>query len=148
MAGVRFAAVTSEVATGTVTKTIMQVTAASNQRVVIDEVGVSFKGVSATDAPILVELVRQTTAGTMTALAPKKLHEGDDETLQVVSSHTATAEPTSTDVILSQLVHPQSGYTWQASFGRQIQVKGGNRLGLRVTASVGVNCVARMVGEE
>jgi hypothetical protein len=148
MAGVRFAAVTGEVATGTSAKTILQVVAASNQRVLVDEVAVSFKGMSATDAPILVEVLRQTTAGTMSSLTPRKLHDGDDESLQVTAQHSATSEPTAGDVLLAQLIHPQTGYTWQAPFGRQLHVKGGGRLGVRVTAGVSVNCVARVVAEE
>jgi hypothetical protein len=148
MAGIRFSAVTGEVATGTSTKTILQILAAANHQVLVDEIAVSFQGTSATDAPILVEVLRQNSAGTMTSLTPKKVHDGDDESLQVSAQHSATAEPTAGDVLLAQLVHPQSGYTWQAPFARQIKVKGGSRLGVRVTAGVGVDCVCRMFGEE
>jgi hypothetical protein len=148
MAGVRFALATGEIATGTSAKTVLQLIAATNQRVLIDEVAVSFKGTSATDAPILVEVLRQSTAGTMSSLTPRKLHDGDDESLQTTAQHSATVEPTGGDVLLAQLVHPQTGYTWQAPFGRQLHVKGGGRLAVRVTAAVSVNCVARFVAEE
>ena len=148
MAGVRFQAVTSEVATGTAIKTILQIVAATNQRVLIDEIAISFKGTSPTDAPIWLRVLRQTTAGTMSALTPVKNNNGDDETLQTTAQHTATAEPTAGDVLMAQEIHPQTGYTWQAPFGRQIVVKGGGRLGIEVTAGVGVNCLARVMGEE
>ncbi len=82
MAGLRFHAKTAEVATGTALKTIMQLMAAANHRVKVKELSISFKGVSNTDAPILVEVLRQTTAGTMTALTLVKNNDADDEILE------------------------------------------------------------------
>lgn len=148
MAGVRFKAVTGEVATGTSAKTILQVVAAANHGLKIDEVSISFKGTSNTATPIKVDVLRQTTAGTMTSLTPVKDPDDSDETLQVTAQHTATAEPTAGDVLMSELVHPQQGYTWQAPFGREIKVGGGDRLAVRVTAAADVNCIARVAGEE
>ncbi len=49
---------------------------------------------------------------------------------------------------MSEHVHPQQGYTWQAPFGRQIAIGGGDRLGVRVTAPVSVNAIVRFAGEE
>ena len=148
MAGVRFAAVTAEVSTGTSVKTIVQVVAASNHRILIDRATVTFQGTSTTDAPILVEMLRQSTAGTMSSLTPVKLNSADDETLQVTARHTAPAEPTAGDVLESFLVHPQGGKEWLAPFGRAIVVPGGGRLGVRVTAGVSVDCVVSLHGEE
>lgn len=148
MAGVRFTAVTAEIATGTALKTLIQIVAPANQRLKIDEISISFKGVVATDSPILVEVLRQTTAGTMTALAPVKNNDGDPETLQVTALHTATAEPTAGDVLKRWLVHPQAGRPWQAPFSRELIVKGGGRLGLRVTAAASVNALVEVGGEE
>lgn len=149
MAGVRLAAVTGEIATGTSTKTILQLVAAANHRVVVREIRASFKGVSASATPVLVEVLRQTTAGTMSALSPVKLNSADDETLQTTAQHTATAEPTAGDVVLAAEVHPQGGlFAWVAPFGGELVVPGGERLGLRVTAGATVNCIAMMSVEE
>ena len=148
MAGVKAVAQTGEIATGTSAKTLLQLIAATNQRVKIKEFSVSFKGTSNTAAPIKVALVRQTDAGTMSALSPVKMNEADDETLQTTAQHTATAEPTGSTEVMGEEVHPQSGYTWQAPFGGEIVVKGGNRLGLVVTAGADVNAKARFVFEE
>mgnify|MGYP006908266904 CR=1 FL=1 len=148
MAGVRFKAVTDEIATGTALKTLLQVVAASNHGVLIDEVSISFKGTSNTAAPIQVEVVRQTTAGTMSSLTPVKDPDDTDETLQVTAQHTATVEPTEGDVLMRELVHPQTGYTWQAPFGKAIKIGGGDRLGIAVTAGADVNAIARVAGEE
>ncbi len=148
MAAVRGAAVTAEIATGTSAKTILQLVAASNHRVLIGELSLSFKGTSNTASPIKVRVLRQTTAGTMSALTPVKMNSGDDETLQTTAQHTATAEPTASDVLLAEEVHPQTGYTWQAPFGRELAIAGGGRLGIEVTAGADVNCIARAIFEE
>ncbi len=149
MAGVLFAAQSPKIATGVAAKTILQLVAATNTRIKLKEWSISFDGTSNTATPLLVELVRQTSAGTMTALTLRKINNSDAETLQSTSQHTATAEPTdASDVPYTELIHPQTGYTWQAPFGGEIIVKGGERLGLRVTAAATVNAEARFVGEE
>jgi hypothetical protein len=148
MAGVGFKITKSAVATGTAAKTIIQVVAAANHAVLIKEMSVAFAGTSNTAAPILVEVVRQTDAGTSTALTPVKDPDDSAETLQSTARHTATAEPTTTDVLMSEYVHPQTGYTWQAPFGQAIKVGGGDRVGIRVTAGADISSSARMVCEE
>ena len=148
MAGIQAMAQTAEVATGTSKKTIIQLVAAANHRVKVGEFSISFDGVSNTDAPILVEVATQTTAGTMTSLTPVKLDADGDETLQTTAQHTATAEPTEGNVLIREQVHPQGGYTWQAPFGRELVINGGDRLGIAVTAGTSVNAVARFNFEE
>lgn len=148
MSGVGFKAVVAGVATGTSAKTLMQIVAASNHRVLAKEIGVAFQGTSNSAAPILVEVLRQSDAGTMSALTPVKANDSDDETLEVTAQHTATAEPTPGDVIFKQYVHPQSGFYWQAPFGGEQAIKGGGRLGIRVTAGADVNAAVTFVGEE
>lgn len=149
MSAVGFAAQTAQIATGTAIKTLLQVVAAANHAIKVREISVSFKGVSNTDAPILVRVLRQSTAGTMSALTPVKSPNDDsDETLQVTAQHTATAEPTAGDVLKTELVHPQTGFLWQPRFGEEIKVGGGDRIGIDVTATVDVNAVARIEGEE
>lgn len=148
MAGVRFKAVTPEVATGTSVKTIAQLVAAANHAVLVEEVSVSFQGVTTTGEPIKVDVLRQTTGGNMDTLTPVKDPDDSDETLQVTARQAATGEPTAGDVLMSEFVHPQQGYTWTLGFGRQIKIGGGDRLGVRVTAAADVGCIVRFVGEE
>jgi hypothetical protein len=148
MSAIQFAAVTGEVATGTAAKTLLQVVAPANQRLLIHELSVSFKGNAPTADPVLVRVLRQTTAGTMTALTPVKLTPGS-EALQSTAQHSATAEPTAGDVLLSEEVHPQGGgFLWQAPFGQALVIPGGGRLGVEVTAGASVSAVARVRGEE
>lgn len=148
MAGVPVSAVCAEVATTTSAKTLVQVVAASNHRILVRRIHASFKGVVTTDAPILVEVLRQTTAGTSSALTPVKLNSSDDETLQTTAREAVTVEPTASDILLRREVHPQGGFDWVARFGEEIVVPGGARLGLRVTAGVSVSAVAGFEVEE
>lgn len=143
MAGLRFRANTAQVATGTSAKTILQLVAASNHRVLVPRISVSFEGVTATDPPIQVVIMKQTTAGTMSSLTLVKDNDNDDETLQTTAQHTATAEPTSSDIKETRLVHPQGN----RDFGPFI-IPGGQRLGVVVTASVSIDCVVTALCEE
>lgn len=143
MAGLRVRANTAQVATGTSLKTIMQIVAAANHRVVIPQISVSFEGVTTTDAPIDVQIMRQSTAGTMTSLTLTKDNDSDDETIQTTAQHTATVEPTAGDVLARKLVHPQG----RADFGPFV-VKGGGRLGITTTAGVSVDCIVSALIEE
>lgn len=143
MAGLRVRANTAQVATGTSLKTIMQIVAAANHRIVIPQISVSFEGVTTTDAPIDVQIMRQSTAGTMSALTLTKDNDSDDETIQTTAQHTATVEPTAGDVLARKLVHPQG----RADFG-PFTVKGGGKLGITTTAGVSVDCIVSALIEE
>lgn len=148
MAGVHGIAQTDQVATVVGTRTVLQIVAAANHRVLIKEFSVSFQGTSNTATPAEVRLARQTDAGTSTELTPEKVNEGDNETLQTTARHTATMEPTTGNTIMHEHVHTQAGYTWQAPFGGEIVVIGGNRLGIVIEAAAVVNVVARFKFEE
>jgi hypothetical protein len=152
MAGNRFKARTNPIATSTSAKTLLQVIAASNHAVMVDEISISFKGTSNTAAPIRVDICRQSDAGTTTAGGTNSTIKFDpddvDETIQTTIRDSASAEPTTGDILMTEYVHPQTGYTWQAPHGRSIKIGGGDRLGVRVTADADVNAVVRVNGEE
>lgn len=136
------------VATGTAAKTLLQIVAPTNQRVKIKEIGIGFHGISNTAEPILVELLRQTTAGTMTALTLIKEDDTTPESIQSTAAHTATAEPTPGDVIRTWTIHPQTAQVYQLPIEDEIIVGGGKRYALRVTAAATVNADAYMRCEE
>lgn len=148
MAGILAVAQTAEVTSGVAKKTILQLVAAANHRVKVKEISVSFKGTSGSATPVLVQVLRQSDAGTMSSLTPKKFNEADDETLQTTAQHTASSEPTGTDEVMGEEIHPQGGWTWQAPFGGEIIVPGGDRLGIAVTAAESQTVKARAVFEE
>lgn len=137
----------ANVATGTAAKTILQLIAPANHRLALKNVKLSSRGVTASDPAILIEIVRQTTAGTMTSLTPKKLSDlsATAETLQATAQHTATVEPTTTD-ILDTISIPAAGgaYIWSG----EIVVPGGGRVALRATTGTTQNVDASMGYEE
>jgi hypothetical protein len=148
MADIQASAQTAEVAlTAATTKTVVQLVAASNHKVKVLGWGVFFDGVSGTAEPVQVEILRQTTAGTMSALTPSKLGT-DSETLQTTAQHTASAEPTASDILDVAEVHPQSAYEIVYPMGQEIKIPGGGRLGIRCTAPAGVNVRAKLRFEE
>lgn len=147
MADLLAIAQTAEVALGAATaKTVIQVVAAANHRVKIKRWGVFFDGVSATEAPVEVRLLRQTTAGTMSALTPVALDTAA-ETIQTTAQHTATAEPTAGNVVDVVEVHPQGGYEVNLE-GQEIIIPGGGRIGIECTAPSVVNVRAKIIFEE
>lgn len=151
MAGVFFTITTeSEVALVAATeKTVLQIRAATNHRVLLKEWSVSFDGVSNTAQPVEVELRRTSADGTLTAATEQKVNEGDNETIQATGHINATAEPTTkTETVKAVNVHPQIGYTWQAPYGGEIVVIGGNAIALIMTAPAAVNCWVDMTLEE
>lgn len=151
MAGLRCALTTEgEIAlTAATAKTILQVVAAANHRVSLCGFSVSFDGVTAANEPVNVELLVQSTAGTMSAATPVRDGDPGSETLQTTAQKNATVEPTAGNILRRWLFHPQGG-GMERSFGydERITIPGGTRLGLRCTAPQAVNVVGHMLFEE
>ena len=142
-------ALTAEVAlVASTEKTVLQLIAPANHRVVIKRWGVFFDGQSVSAEPVLVKLEFQTDAGTMSALTPKKTDGSLPEALQATAQHTATVEPTSGDVLDTMNVHPQQGYREVYPLGEEIILGGGDRIAIVCTAPDNVNVVATFVFEE
>ncbi len=150
MSAVRWNAPTGAIAlTAATARTVLQLIAASNHRATLKELSVSFDGVSNTATPVVVRLLRQTTAGTGgTSLTLTKGNPGDDETIQTTANHSLTAEPTAGDLIETYYIHPQGGRDWQAPFAEPTTIPGGTRLGIEITAPAGVNVRVVAKGEE
>lgn len=148
MARVKFTARTEEAVTlvATTAKTILQLVAPANQRGDLRRMGVTFNGVNPTGTPVLVELMRQTTAGTSSAGTPKRDNPGA-ESIQFTSRITFTAEPTAGDVLREFLIHPQGGHIEVFDYG-EIEIAGGERIGIRCTAPEGVNVRGFLSAEE
>lgn len=140
---------TTEVALSAATaKTVIQIVAPANHRLRVKRVGVFFDGTSVTAEPIQVRVLRQTTAGTMSALTPVPLDKSLAETLLTTAQHTATAEPTAGDVVDVFECHPQQGYEIIYPLGDEIIVQGAGKLGIECTAPATVNVRAKIVFEE
>jgi hypothetical protein len=127
MAGLGIVAATGEFATATATKTMLQIIAPANHRVRINYVEISGKGISATDAPVLWKVARQTTAGTATGLTVGLTDALATETVQTTASRTATVEPTTAATnVGSTMIHPQKS---ARIYGPWL-IPGGGRLGV------------------
>ena len=145
MSGVKWSAVTGEVAmTATVAKTVLQILAATNHRATAEQLEVTFTGTIVATDRALVELIDQTTGGTMSVLTPVKINQGDNESLEVTATHTATVEPTAGDIPWKGGVPAQIGVLEQINY----PIVGGRRLGIRITTTANMNCIVRIMGEE
>jgi hypothetical protein len=134
MAGLYFTAKSGDIAYTASTKTIVQVRAATNHRVIIDRIEIGFKGVSATDVPIAAEALTQSTDGTLTGALTTVYKQDDDagETLQTTVYHTATSEPTGSNIKGVWILHPQTARSILFNPRHPLIVNGGDRLGIRV----------------
>ena len=148
MADVFVTAQTSEVALVAATvKTVLQIASPVNRRLRVRSWGVFFDGTSETNEPVQVELLRQTTGGTMSALTLVDKQDSG-ETIQTAATQNASAEPTAGAILDMAEVHPQAGYEKFYHPGEEVKVAGGSLLGIRCTAPAGVNVRAKIEFEE
>lgn len=147
MAGIPWKAITSGTATGTATLTLAQVVAATNVRARVKGIRVTLKG--ATTNPTLVEVLRQSSAGSgSSSLTLNKLNAGDDETLQTTAiQNTAGGEPTAGAILFNMLCSGNSSVTFPI-MGEGVLVAGGTRLGVRCTTDTNITAYAEITGEE
>lgn len=121
-------------------KTVLQTLAPTGQRIVLKGLTVSFDGTSGSAEPVLVELVRQSTAGTMSSATVAKRDTGFSGTL--TGQKTATVEPTTDEVLRVYDVHPQTGFERPFASHEEIVIEADARLGLRCTAPANVSVTA------
>ena len=128
-------------------KTTVQIQAVTNHRVKVTGWAVYFDGITSTAVPARARLVRQTTAGTMTALTLVKT-ASRPEALLTTGTFNASVEPTLGDVVDLALIHPQQGYEVKFTPGQEIVVGGGERIGIEVNAPAVVNVISKIFFEE
>jgi len=150
MAAMTLIAVTAEVAlTAATARTVLQVTAPTNIPLKLKAWGVSFDGVSSANEPVVVRLLRQTSAGTMTSLTLVKADPDRTGTLQATATHSATStEPTAGDVLDRMNIHPQGGYVYVYAADDCDMIPANTRLAIECTAPQAVNVIAKMRFEE
>jgi hypothetical protein len=142
--------IAEDVVTGTALKTILQVAAASQERLIPKSIDISFDSTSATAVPVLVRLYVQTTAGTGgTTVTPAKWDQtGGTPTVTSLKgpAGTWTAEPTAGDILASWRIPPTSGVIQQLPLGDEPVSPVGGRLAITVTAAATVNATVTMRG--
>lgn len=129
-------------------KTVLQWLAPTGIIIAIQGIDVSFDGTSSSAEPVIIQVFRQTTAGTMTTRNPLKTKDRST-TLQSTGQVNATAEPTNTDLLRTWHVHPQMGVIYPLPLpDGEIELASATRLGLVITAPANVNCLATISAEE
>lgn len=130
-------------------ETVLQLRGATAVKARLIEWGVSFDGVSATEQPVRIRLLRQTTDGTGTG-ATEVAWDPDAPTANCAALHTFSAEPTAGDVLAEYNVHPQTGIVVQYPLGREPVLDNAttSRLGIECNAPAAVNASAYIVWEE
>lgn len=130
-------------------ETVLQLRGVTTTKAKIIEWGVFFDGVSATEQPVRVRVIRQTTDGTASAATEAEWDEDGPEAL-VTGFHSFTAEPTVGEVLADYNVHPQAGIAMQYPLGREIVLSAAttSRIGIECTAPAIVNVAAYLVWEE
>jgi len=119
--------------TAATAKTLIQLVTPATCRARVVEVGVSFRGVTATDPPVTIDLLRQTTAGTMTAFTPV-LWDPAATAADCTAQNNATVEPTAGDILSSWEVTPVGGlFVVQYPLDDEPVVGASGRVGLRAT---------------
>lgn len=138
----------SEALAAATAETVLQLVAAANHRIKLLGFSASFDGASTTAVPVLVELVRQSTAGTSSANTPTKRDDSIADSLLTTARQQFTVEPTTGDIMEEYLCHPQQGLVILYPLGVEPICGGGDRIGIRVTAPAVVNCRVTMIFEE
>lgn len=143
--------VTGEAVAASTTETILQVVAGATKPVRVSRVGISFNGVSVSDQPVRVELLRLSSDGTSSAFVPKKFDPNSEASIaQGRTAH--TAEPTVGDVLEVHYISPAGGNLVEVfSPGYPDErpiVPPNGRIGLRVLATAAVNVNAFLIFEE
>ena len=150
MSGLRWTVTTTEVlCLPNAARTVLQImTPSSHHRILGLEYGVYFDSTSVQAQAAQVDLRRQTTIGTMTGLSLVKEDNSLAETIQSSAAFNATSEPTSGDLIKGIEVHPQTGYEYAWALGRELPIRGGERIGIIVTAVDTLNARAFFRADE
>lgn len=134
-------------------KTILQLKAATNHRVLVREISLTLQDNADVGGELEVKLRYQSSAGSaLDPVTPGKLNQGDDETIQATAlrgKDSGTSEPTSTAIIARKFISRGGGeFFWTAIRERdKIPIRGGDRLGITVEGE-NWKAQAYMIAEE
>jgi hypothetical protein len=130
-------------------KAVLQAVSATNQAFMFTGMQYTFDGTSSTATPGLIQLMIQSTAGTMSAATPVKCPRTDEsETLQTSFQYNASAEPSAGNVLRMWHCHPQLGFIYEPPYGGYFKCVGGGRIGAKLNFPATVNVMPSFWGEE
>lgn len=130
--------------TGGAAKTVLQLTAPATDDLLIEEIYMSGKSApsSTSDTAILWTVMKQTTAGTMTAITEVAWPVASSATELGTATKNASAEPTYSDEYLHRYTPTTGpGYTWRGA----LLVPAGTRMGLLCESANNVTVTAEFV---
>jgi len=126
------ARITGEPVAAATAETLVQIVAVANHRVALTGYGVGSRGTSNTEAPGVIDLIRQTSAGTSSALTTRAKQATLSETLLTTALEDFTVEPTDGgDIPRTHTLHPQAAFDIRDAFSREIILGGSERFGIR-----------------
>lgn len=126
-------------------ETVLQLTAAANQRIRVKGFSLTLAGTTAID--LTVRVLRQTTAGTSgTSVTPVKVEPAAAETIQTTAATNFSVEPTAGGVL--QYKRLQGSFEKLFPWGQELIVAGGGRIGIECTASATASVAAEFLFEE
>jgi hypothetical protein len=133
--------------TSSAEKTILQLITTSTVRAALIEFGVTFNGVNSSNVPAVVNLRRQTTAGTTPVNLDSNAGPEPLDALMPAASTTAkqglwATEPTFAHTAGTWFVPPTSGLVVQFPLGQEIWLKVSDFLGITVAAGANVSVMA------
>jgi len=128
-------------------KTVLQINNATNILLAITGADITFDGTSNSAVPVVVKLIKVSTAGTGSARNPLKVKD-TSTTLQATGTENHSAEGTNANIMRIFHVHPQAGVTYPIPMRDEIELASAERIALKCTAPAGVNCLATLHGEE
>ena len=112
-------------------ETIIQLLTVANHRVALLGYGMGGAGTSNTEQPGIIDILRQSTAGTASALTLVKLQDTLTETLLTTGQEIFTVEPTPGDILRTHTLHPQAAFDIRDAFSREIIIGTAGRLAIR-----------------
>lgn len=122
-------------------ETLLQVVAAATKRVQVRAWGISFDGVTASNVPGDIELLRQTSAGTASAFTVVKFDEAEPAALASAQNQ-FTVEPSAGDILHPVQLTPNGG-VFEVDYGDDGPwVAASGRIGIRANFANIVNVSA------
>ncbi len=112
-------------------ETIIQLLTVANHRAALLGYGCGAAGISNTEQPGIIDILRQSDLGTASVLALVKLQDTITETLLMTATSIYTVEPTPADILRTHTLHPQAAFDIRDAFSREIVIGGAGRLAIR-----------------
>ena len=150
MARLRFSLnTTAEVVVASTGTVVAMLFPPADERLALCGFGIGFDAVSSTAGAAQVQIVLVSSSGTYSAATLNKDRQGTTEALNTSGNFNCSAQPTINSVLRTYNIHPMTGYERAFANTEEIEIAGGQRVGLYVIASSsGPNAHGFLLAEE